>query len=247
MHPHVIEANNLGKCYRRHHERAGSLKALFLRGRGERTDALWALSHVNFSVAPGETVGVIGHNGSGKSTLLGLLARVYRPTTGEVTVRGRVAPLLELGAGFHQDLTGMENITLHGSILGLSNRRMVELTPDIVAFSELEASIDTPLRTYSAGMIMRLGFSIAVHSDPDVLLVDEVLAVGDEAFQRKCYKRIGKFQSAGKTILFVSHDLEAVERVAGRVIWMNQGRLEMDGPASEVVAAYREQQASLSV
>jgi ABC-type polysaccharide/polyol phosphate transport system ATPase subunit len=136
----------------------------------------------------------------------------------------------------------MENIILHGSILGLSNRRMMELTPDIVAFSELEPFIDTPLRTYSAGMIMRLGFSIAVHSDPDILLVDEVLAVGDEAFQRKCYERIADFQAAGKTIVFVSHDLDAVERVAGRTIWLKGGALRMDGPASDVVSAYREDQ-----
>lgn len=237
--PHVIDAVDLGKRYQLHHEGAGSLKALFVRGRGHRTEALWALRNVTFAVAPGETVGVIGHNGSGKSTLLGLLARVYRPTTGTVTVHGRVAPLLELGAGFHEDLTGLENISLHGSILGLSNRRMAELTPDIVAFSELGSFMDTPLRTYSAGMVMRLGFSIAVHSDPDILLVDEVLAVGDEAFQSKCYRRIADFQSAGKTIIFVSHDLDAVERVAGRSIWMKSGRLQMDGPAADVVAAYR--------
>jgi ABC-type polysaccharide/polyol phosphate transport system ATPase subunit len=243
MPSQVIEAERLGKRYNLRHEGAGSLKSLVLRGRGARTEALWALRDVTFAVAPGETVGVIGHNGSGKSTLLGLMARVYRPTEGVLSVRGRVAPLLELGAGFHEDLTGLENITLHGSILGLSNRRMAELAPDIIAFSEIEDFIDTPLRTYSAGMVMRLGFSIAVHSDPDILLVDEVLAVGDESFQRKCYHRIAEFQAAGKTIVFVSHDLDAVERVAGRAIWMKHGRVEMDGPAAEVVAAYHVDQA----
>jgi lipopolysaccharide transport system ATP-binding protein len=242
MYQHVIEVDGVGKRYQLRHEGAGSLKNLFVRGRGTRVEALWALSDVSFEVAPGETVGVIGHNGSGKSTLLGLLARVYRPTTGVVTVHGRVAPLLELGAGFHEDLTGLENVALHGSILGLSNRRMAELTPSIVAFSELDNFMDTPLRTYSAGMVMRLGFSIAVHSDPDVLLIDEVLAVGDESFQRKCYHRIGDFQASGKTIVFVSHDLEAVEKVAGRAVWMKGGRVELDGPAVDVVAAYRAEQ-----
>ncbi|HEY3411792.1 MAG TPA: ABC transporter ATP-binding protein [Armatimonadota bacterium] len=239
----VIVAKGLGKRFRLQHEGAGSLKTLALRGRRRHTEALWALRDVSFDISTGETVGVVGHNGSGKSTLLGLLARVYRPTQGAVSVSGRIAPLLELGAGFHEDLTGMENITLHGSILGLSNRRMAELAPAIVEFSELESFIDTPLRTYSAGMVMRLGFSIAVHCDPDVLLVDEVLAVGDESFQRKCYQRIAEFQAAGKTIVFVSHDLEAVERVAGRAIWMKSGRLALDGAARDVVAAYRESEA----
>lgn len=243
MYPHVIEVDRLGKQYRLRHEGAGSLKNLVLRRGRARTEDRWALRDVSFGVASGETVGVVGHNGSGKSTLLGLLARVYRPTAGAVSIHGRVAPLLELGAGFHEDLTGLENITLHGSILGLTNRRMAELTPDIIAFAELEPSIDTPLRTYSAGMVMRLGFSIAVHSDPDILLIDEVLAVGDEAFQRKCYDRIAQFQSAGKTIVFVSHDLDAVERVAGRAIWMKGGIMKMDGPASDVVNAYRLDQA----
>lgn len=242
MYPHVIQAERLGKQYHLRHEGAGSLKNLVIRRGSGRTEDLWALRDVSFEVAPGETVGVVGHNGSGKSTLLGLLARVYRPSAGLVSIHGRVAPLLELGAGFHEDLTGLENITLHGSILGLSNRRMGELTPDIVDFAELDSFIDTPLRTYSAGMVMRLGFSIAVHSDPDILLIDEVLAVGDEAFQRKCYERIAQFQSAGKTIVFVSHDLDAVERVAGRAIWMKGGRMRMDGPAMDVVAAYRAEQ-----
>ncbi|HEY3267231.1 MAG TPA: ABC transporter ATP-binding protein [Armatimonadota bacterium] len=234
----VICVEAASKRYRLQHEGAGSLKNLLL-CRGGRTEALWALHAVSFTVHEGETVGVVGHNGSGKSTLLGLLANVSRPTEGIVEVHGRVAPLLELGAGFHDDLTGIENIALHGSILGLSNRRMEELTPSIVDFAELGSFIDTPLRTWSAGMVMRLGFSIAVYSDPDVLLIDEVLAVGDEAFQQKCYDRIADFQRQGKTILFVSHDMEAVSRVASRVLWLKSGRLLLDGPASEVVAAYQ--------
>jgi ABC-type polysaccharide/polyol phosphate transport system ATPase subunit len=237
----VIEAVHATKAYRLQHEGSGSLKNLLLRGllRRGRVERLMALRDVSFLIRAGETVGVVGHNGSGKSTLLSLLARVSRPTSGTVAVRGRVAPLLELGAGFHEDLTGLENIQLHGSILGLSNRRMRALTPEIVAFSELGDFIDTPIRTYSAGMVMRLGFSIAVHADPDILLIDEVLAVGDEAFQRKCYERIEGFQREGKTILFVSHDLDAVERVASRVLWLSAGKIAMDGPAREAVAAYR--------
>lgn len=237
--PPPIEVDHVSRRYRLRHERAGSLKNLFLHGRGSRTENLWALKDVTFTVPAGETVGVVGHNGSGKSTLLSLLARVSMPTLGTVCVRGRVAPLLELGAGFHEDLTGVENITLHGSILGISNKRMRELLPDIVAFSELKDFVDTPLRTWSAGMVMRLGFSIAIHSDPDVLLIDEVLAVGDEAFQQKCYDRINAFQRAGKTILFVSHDLGAVERVASRALWLKGGELVMDGAPGDVVAAYQ--------
>lgn len=234
-----IIVDHVSRKYRLQHERAGSLKNLFLHGRGARTEDLWALKDVTFSVAAGETVGVVGHNGSGKSTLLSLLARVSLPTRGAVRVQGRVAPLLELGAGFHEDLTGVENITLHGSILGLSNKRMRELLPDIVAFSELEGFVDTPLRTWSAGMVMRLGFSIAIHSDPDVLLIDEVLAVGDEAFQQKCYARIADFQRDGKTILFVSHDLGAVERVASRALWLKAGEVVMDAAPKDVVTAYQ--------
>jgi ABC-type polysaccharide/polyol phosphate transport system ATPase subunit len=234
----TIEVCHVGRKYRLQHERAGSLKNLFLHGRRSRAEDLWALKDVAFRVRAGETVGVVGHNGSGKSTLLSLLARVSLPTRGTVRVVGRVAPLLELGAGFHEDLTGVENITLHGSILGIGNKRMKELLPDIVAFSELEGFVDTPLRAWSAGMVMRLGFSIAIHSDPDVLLIDEVLAVGDESFQQKCYARIADFQKEGKTILFVSHDLEAVERVASRALWMKAGDLVMDAAPAEVVAAY---------
>ncbi len=233
----AIEVRNLSKRFRLRHS-SGSLKNLFLRRTGSAREDLLALNDVSFTVQPGETVAVIGRNGSGKSTLLGILARVYRPLSGEVVVRGRVAPLLELGAGFHEDLTGLENISLHGSILGMTRARVLEQTPAIIEFAELEHFIDTPIRGWSAGMVMRLGFSIAVHSDPDLLLVDEVLAVGDEAFQAKCYRRIAGFQEQGKTILFVSHDLEAVRRVAARVLWISDGRLRMDGPTGDVVSAY---------
>jgi ABC-type polysaccharide/polyol phosphate transport system ATPase subunit len=239
----VIEVENVSKRFRLRHERSTSLKTLVLRRSGVRTETLWALRDVSFEVPAGQTLAIVGHNGSGKSTLLGLLAHVYRPTEGAVRIHGRIAPLLELGAGFHDDLTGLENIALHGSILGLTGRRVRELTPSIIDFAELDRFIDTPLRSYSAGMVMRLGFSIAVHSDPDVLLIDEVLAVGDESFQKKCYRRIHGFQQAGKTIVFVSHDLDAVRRVAGRALWIHGGGVRMDGPASQVVDAYEHEAA----
>jgi ABC-type polysaccharide/polyol phosphate transport system ATPase subunit len=236
--PDAIQVRGVAKRFTLRHEGANSLKSLFLGSRRRRTEELWALRDVTFAVPRGQTVAVIGHNGSGKSTLLGLLARVYVPDAGSVHVEGRIAPLLELGAGFHEDLTGYENIALHGSILGLSSRRVTELTPAIADFSELGGFLDTPIRSWSAGMVMRLGFSIAIHSDPAVLLIDEVLAVGDEAFQQKCFAAIEGFQRQGKTILFVSHDLPTVERVAARTLWLKTGRLKMDGATGEVLAAY---------
>jgi ABC-type polysaccharide/polyol phosphate transport system ATPase subunit len=166
---------------------------------------------------------VIGQNGSGKSTLLGLIARVYRPTAGVLEVNGRVAPLLELGAGFHPDLTGLENIYFNGVILGLTRKQIAERLDAIVQFAELEGYIDAPIRTYSSGMLMRLGFAVAAHVDADILLVDEVLAVGDARFQQKCYDKIRQFQREGRTILFVSHDMEAITQVAARALWLGQG------------------------
>jgi ABC-type polysaccharide/polyol phosphate transport system ATPase subunit len=197
-----------------------------------------ALKGIDLTVAHGETLAVIGRNGSGKSTMLGIVGRIYKPTSGKVIVQGRVSALLELGAGFHSELTGLENIYLNGAILGIRTRDMKSKVDEIVQFAELEKFIDAPLKTYSKGMVMRLGFSIAVQVEPDVLLVDEVLAVGDEGFQRKCYDKIEEFQKAGKTIVFVSHDLEAVRRVASRVIWLDQGVIRADGPAETVVTEY---------
>jgi ABC-type polysaccharide/polyol phosphate transport system ATPase subunit len=197
-----------------------------------------ALKGIDLTIKSGEMLAVIGRNGSGKSTMLGIIGRIYKPTSGKVIVQGRVSALLELGAGFHSELTGLENIYLNGAILGIRTRDMKSKVDEIVQFSELERFIDAPLKTYSKGMVMRLGFAIAVQVDPDVLLVDEVLAVGDEAFQHKCYDKIEEFRKAGKTIVFVSHDLEAVKRVASRVVWLDQGVIRADGPAETVVAEY---------
>jgi ABC-type polysaccharide/polyol phosphate transport system ATPase subunit len=202
--------------------------------------AVAALVDVSFEIAPGETVGVVGPNGSGKSTLLKLLAGILRPTEGTVEVRGRLAALLELGAGFHPELTGRENVEVAGLLLGLSKKEIARRFDAIVRFAELEDFLDAPLRTYSSGMAVRLGFSIAAHSDPDVLLVDEVLAVGDEAFAHRSLEKFEEFERAGKTIVLVSHDLSLVAARCRRAIWLDGGRLAADGPAAETVARYRE-------
>ncbi len=195
---------------------------------------------LSFEVSSGEMVGIVGRNGSGKSTLLKLLAGIVRPTRGSVEVRGRLAALLELGAGFHPEISGRENILINGLLLGLSRREISQRFGQIVRFAELEEFLDAPVKTYSSGMAVRLGFSIAAHSDPDVLLVDEVLAVGDEAFSHRCLEKFAEFERAGKTILVVSHDLALVSERCRRAIWLDHGRLEADGPARETVALYRE-------
>jgi ABC-type polysaccharide/polyol phosphate transport system ATPase subunit len=234
----AIEVDHLWKEFPVYRPGIGSLKALVSFGRRSQPETVWALKAISFTVQPGESVAVIGRNGSGKSTLLGILARVYRATKGRATINGRIAPLLELGAGFHPDLTGRENVYLNGAILGLPRKEIDARMDEIIEFSELEQYIDMPIKTYSAGMQMRLGFSVAVQTKPDVLLVDEVLAVGDEAFQHKCYRQIERFQHEGRTILFVSHDMEAVRKVAERTVWISRGELQLDGPTNTVLPAY---------
>jgi lipopolysaccharide transport system ATP-binding protein len=203
-----------------------------------RREDFWALRDVSFSVDPGETLGIIGENGSGKSTTLKLISRILEPTSGRIEANGRVSALLELGAGFHPDLTGRENIYLNASILGFSRREIRQKIDDIIAFSELEHFIDVSVKHYSSGMFMRLGFAVAIHVDPDILLTDEVLAVGDEAFQRKCLEKIAQLQTLGKTILFVSHSMEAIRNLCTRVLWLHQGRVQLVGDVEQVVDAY---------
>lgn len=234
----AIELQGIKKSFRLFHGGPGSLKSLVLSFRRKRLEEFWALKGIDLSVSRGETVAVIGKNGSGKSTMLGIVGNIYKPTSGKVGVHGRVSALLELGAGFHPELTGIENIYLNGAILGIRTRDMKSKIEQIVEFSELEKFIDTPIKSYSKGMVMRLGFAIAVQVDPDILLVDEVLAVGDEAFQEKCFEKIESFQQAGKTIVFVSHDLEAVRRVASRAVWLDQGTIRANGATDEVVESY---------
>ncbi len=216
-----------------------SLISIFRRSRGKAHD-LWAVRDVSFEIQAGQCVGIIGRNGSGKSTLLKLIARIVQPTGGEIMVRGRVSALLELGAGFHQDLTGRENIYLNASVLGLTQEETEAMYGDIVAFSELGDFIDMPVKHYSSGMYMRLGFSVAIHVRPDILIVDEILAVGDQSFQAKCIDRIMDMKRAGVTILFISHDLSTIGDLCSDVIWLEKGRLHLAGPAEQVLAQYRD-------
>ena len=244
----AIAVSDATKVYRRWSREAHrTLKSALLGGRRRRgagEDGVVALDGVSFSVAPGETLGVVGANGSGKSTLLKLLAGIVRPTRGSVSVEGRLAALLELGAGFHPEISGRGNIEITGLLLGLTKKEIAARFDRIVAFAGVGDFLDAPLRTYSSGMAVRLGFAIAAHSDPDVLLVDEVLAVGDEAFAHRALEKFSEFERAGKTLVFVSHDLNLVAERCRRALWLDGGRLAADGPAGEVVARYRERVAA---
>ncbi len=209
--------------------------------RRQRPEGFWVLRDVSFDVRAGESLAVIGANGAGKSTLLKLIAGILVPTSGQITVHGRVAALLELGAGFHPDLTGRENIALNGSILGLSRHFIRRQMDEIIAFADLEHFIDVPVRNYSSGMLMRLGFAVATAFQPEILLIDEVLAVGDQVFQDRCLRRIREIQGNGATVVLVSHDLESVRRLCRRAIWLDEGRVQADGPTDAVIARYLEE------
>jgi ABC-type polysaccharide/polyol phosphate transport system ATPase subunit len=239
MEPGEISVDGVSRRFRVHAREAQTLKDLFVqRGRAAPTD-VWALHDVSLDVGRGEAVGLVGRNGSGKTTLLRLIAGIIKPTTGSVRTGGRIGSLLELGAGFHLDFTGRENVFLNGAIQGLRRADIRERFDEIVAFAELEHAIDRPVRTYSSGMTMRLGFAIAAFLDADVLLLDEVFAVGDESFQRKCFGRIFRFKQEGGTIVFVSHDAAAVERLCERSVLLDHGRVAFDGPTREAVTRYR--------
>ena len=233
----IVSATDLGKQFAVSLMRGSLKSALFLRTKMQR-QTVDALNGVALEIGPGEAVGLIGRNGSGKSTLLGLMARIYLPSTGRLEVRARVAPLLELGAGFHGDLTGRENIELNAVILGLTRAQVAEREQSIIDFAELQSFIDAPLRTYSSGMHMRLAFSVAIHTDADLLLIDEVLAVGDERFQQKCFERLERLKAEGRTLVFVSHEMPDVLRVATRVIWLDRGVIRRDGDPEAVVEEY---------
>ena len=211
-----------------------------LAGFARRQEEFWALRDVSFAVAEGETLGIIGHNGAGKSTILKLLSSVTVPTRGEIRIYGRLSALIEVGSGFHPELTGRENIYLSGSILGMRRREIADKLERIIEFAGVRDFIDTPVKHYSSGMYVRLGFSIAAHLEPDILLLDEVLAVGDAAFQSKCLDRITELHRQGRTIVFISHDLGAVERLCDRVILLKQGQVIATGTAEDVIAAYQE-------
>jgi lipopolysaccharide transport system ATP-binding protein len=238
----IIVFNSLSKWYPLYHPVTAGLKR-FLFGlpaamRSLRLNRFEALRDVSFSVYSGETFGIIGRNGAGKSTTLGLIAGVLSPSNGSVAVTGRVSPLLELGSGFHQELTGAENIELNGVLLGLSRRQVADRLQSIIEFSELGDYIDQPIRTYSSGMLARLGFSIVAHLDPHILLIDEILAVGDFSFQKKCTERMEQFKKKGVTMVFVSHSMEDVTDLCDRVMWIEDHTVRMIGPPEKVVEAY---------
>ncbi|MCL4401976.1 MAG: ABC transporter ATP-binding protein, partial [Acidobacteria bacterium] len=237
----AISVKGLGKRFRRYDpDRPWTLQEVFLRShrRAKPPEYFWGLRNIGFAVAPGRTLGVVGRNGAGKSTLLRLIGGIGRPDEGSVAVHGRISGLLDLGAGFHPDLTGRENVYVSGVISGLTRREVTERLDSIVAFSELEEFIDTPLRTYSSGMQMRLAFAVAAHTGPDVLLIDEVLAVGDFPFQQKCISRISDFKREGCTIVLVSHDTSLIREMCDEALWLDRGQVAAYGAAGEVVAGY---------
>lgn len=235
----VSKEYRLGQMHRAVDLRDALVNCIKSLGRGHtKRETIWALRDVSFSVEQGEVLGIIGRNGAGKSTLLKVLSRITYPTTGRMRVRGRVASLLEVGTGFHEELTGRENIYLNGSILGMRKREIDAQMDSIVEFADVARFLDTPVKRYSSGMRLRLGFAVAAHLEPDVLLVDEVLAVGDAGFQKKCLGAMSKLHAGGRTVLFVSHNLTAVENLCKRTIWIESGRIKEDGDSREVIQKY---------
>ena len=236
----AVVVDGVSKRYRLYHERNQSLKATMLRRRRAAYEEFWALKDVSFEIGDGVTFGLIGENGSGKSTLLKCIARILRPEKGRITVAGRVSALLELGAGFHPELSGRENVYLNGAILGLSKRDIDARFDDIVAFSGLEQFIDTPVKSYSSGMYVRLGFAVAINVEPEVLLVDEVLAVGDAEFQQRCAEKFDELRRAGRTIVIVTHALDSIRNLCDEVALLEHGSLRALGPAAQVINDYED-------
>jgi len=239
----AIEFRNVSKTFSHGSGRRLLAAQLFsqLAGRWRQSsqDPFYALRDVSFAVEHGQSLALIGHNGAGKSTLLSLATRVAEPDEGTVTVRGRVSSVLDLGAGFHPDLTGHENLRLNAALIGFSSERIDECTPAVVEFSGLKGFLDDPIRTYSSGMVMRLAFAIAVQLDPDVIIIDEMIAVGDEDFQAKCLRRIREFREQGKTILLASHNVLTVLEFCDQALWLDHGSVRLQGPAGEVITAYK--------
>ncbi|HLI62090.1 MAG TPA: ABC transporter ATP-binding protein [Terriglobales bacterium] len=237
----VIRLENVTQRFRVIQERPDTVRELFSKMFRKRSNAhnFEAVKNVSFEVARGEALAIIGRNGSGKSTLLKLIAGVYRPTKGRVTVTGTLAPLIELGAGFHHELTGRENILLNGLLMGYSKREMLERQQRIIDFAEIGEFIDAPVKQYSNGMYMRLAFAVAIEVDPEILVVDEILAVGDIGFQQKCFERLRRFRQAGKTILLVTHAMPNVEEHCDRALLIDHGSLMVDGSPAEAIATYR--------
>ena len=234
----AVDLSGVGKRFMRHTDRRNSIKERIVRGRARNAEDFWAVRDLSLQIPKGSVYGLIGHNGSGKSTLLKMIGGIYRPTEGSIATDGRVAALIELGAGFHPDMTGRENIALNGSILGLPRKEIANVTEEIIDFSGLGDFINDPVKHYSSGMYVRLGFSVAVHMKPDVLLIDEVLAVGDEEFQRKCFDHLYSLRRAGKTIIVVSHGLGQLEGLCDEIAWLERGTMLEHGPAVDTIASY---------
>lgn len=245
----AISVENLSKLYilgaAKHNSLRDTIMSVFSKplSKSEKQE-LWALRDVSFTVDEGESIGLIGKNGAGKSTLLKVLSRITKPTFGEAEIRGRVGSLLEVGTGFHSELTGRENIFLNGAILGMKHKEIIQKFDEIVDFSEIEKFLDTPAKHYSSGMFMRLAFAVAAHLEPEILIVDEVLAVGDMAFQKKCLNKMQDVGQEGRTVLFVSHNLQSISRLCQRAIWIENGKIREDGDAQKVVGNYLNVQAS---
>ncbi|MDQ2842603.1 MAG: ABC transporter ATP-binding protein [Acidobacteriota bacterium] len=238
----AVVVENVVQRFRVIHERPDTLRELFARFFRQQVNYhdFDAVNNVSFAASAGEMVGIIGRNGSGKSTLLKIIAGIYRPTSGKIQINGSIAPLIELGAGMHSELTGRENILLNGLLMGYSKRRMLEREKRIIDFSEIGDFIDVPVKQYSSGMYMRLAFSVATEVDPDILVIDEILAVGDLNFQAKCFDRLERFRNSGKTILLVSHSMEQVINLCDRAILLDKGRMVFIGDPEEAVALYKE-------
>src|SRR6266699_1916107 len=234
----VIRAEKVSKCFRIYRKPSDRLKELLTFGKRRFHEPFWAVKDVDLEVERGRCLGIIGENGSGKSTLLRMIAGVNRPTSGTIAVNGRISALLELGAGFNPQFTGRENIFINASILGFTDSQTRERIPAIEKFAEIGEFVDRPVKTYSSGMFVRLAFAVAIHMDPDILIVDEALSVGDIFFQQRCMRRIHQLKHQGVTIIFVSHGLEAVRSLADRTIWMEHGRVHLEGKTDEVVSKY---------
>lgn len=239
MSKSAIVIDSVSKKFRLYKERNQSIKSAVMRRRISVHEDFWAVSNVSFEILEGETFGIIGDNGSGKSTILKCMAKILFPNSGSITMNGRVAALLEVGSGFHPELSGRENIYLNGSILGMSKKELDEKFDQIVEFSGVAEFIDQPVKNYSSGMYVRLGFAVAINVDPEILLVDEVLAVGDEAFQEKCFNKFKEFRESSKTVVIVSHSLGTMAEMCDRLAWMDQGHLKAIGTPEEVIAKYR--------
>ena len=238
MRDFAVEIDHVSKRFSRHIDRRGSIRERIVRGRPSKVEEFWAVRDVSARIPRGSLYGLIGHNGSGKSTLLKMIGGIYRPTSGSIIVNGRLAALIEVGAGFHPEMTGRENIKLNGAIIGLTKQEVAKATESIVDFSGLRDFIDDPVKHYSSGMYVRLGFSVAVHMRPEILIVDEVLAVGDEEFQRKCLDHLSNLRRSGCTIILVSHALGQVESLCDEVTWLERGVVAQVGNPTSVVAAY---------